>query len=109
MLLEQGMRELQDRQIVAKAVFKLTGRYILDDNFDYQRFNNSCNVFRMATSGDPAELKPGYTYTSFYKIDNIHLKTFWQVLSRTIATLQEMISNKWIDGMPICTPRGNAV
>merc|ERR1712178_392474 len=87
-----GMR----RQVMFKAVFKLTGRYMLTDGFDYKVFDNPHNVFKYASVGEAAERKPGYAYTCFFKISEPHVSLFHDMLLSMIRSLQML----WNKGMP---------
>jgi len=50
--------------------FKITGRYEINDEFDYTQYNNNLNVFKKHLSIKDKE----YYYTCFYKLDKSILK-----------------------------------
>lgn len=49
-----------------KNIFKISGRYTINDKFDYKIFDNEHNIFRKNTN----VLDRNYYYTCFYKISN---------------------------------------
>ena len=50
--------------------FKITGRYEINDEFEYNQYNNELNIFKKHLSIKDK----GYYYTCFYKIDKSILK-----------------------------------
>merc|ERR1711988_419531 len=98
MLLEQGLQELRRQQeaglapSMIKAVYKLTGRYTLNSEFDYATYDNTNNVFKYASVGAAAASKPGYAYTSFFKIHETHVQTYWDTMLSMISELQQMVA-----------------
>jgi len=91
LLLDQGMQWLEDRQIYAQNIFKLSGRYLLNANFSMGTFDNTQNVFKRPTFGDAHDLKPTYIYTSFFKVSHLHAHRFHEALRTIIASLKHMI------------------
>ena len=83
MMLDIGLRALKQEQVMYRAVFKLTARYVLNDKFDFSVFDHSHSVFKRATRG-PAANQPFYAYTSFYKISEPNVRQYHGELKRTI-------------------------
>ncbi|CAJ1409165.1 unnamed protein product [Effrenium voratum] len=93
MLLLQGLHALQKHQVMYEQLFKLTGRYLVNAKFDFQRFDNSHNIFKRATIGKSVEQqKPYYAYTCFFKIHYAHTEAFHSALSSVVSELKELIS-----------------
>jgi hypothetical protein len=53
--------------------FKLSGRYYLNDEFNYNIFNNNCNIFKKNMNITDRD----YYYTSFFKISNNFLQDYF--------------------------------
>ena len=51
MMLDMALDALEKTQLTYRNVFKLTGRYVLNDKFNYDTFDNQHNVFKRAVSG----------------------------------------------------------
>ena len=62
-----------------KNIFKISGRYYLNDNFDYNNFDNNDNIFKK--NKDLSEIK--YYYTSFYKISGNFCDEYFKLLNKT--------------------------
>ena len=60
-----------------KNIFKISGRYFLNDNFDYNKFDNNDNIFKK--NKELTEMK--YYYTSFYKISGNFSDDFFKLLT----------------------------
>jgi mannosyltransferase OCH1-like enzyme/glycosyltransferase involved in cell wall biosynthesis len=70
-----------------KNIFKLSGRYYLNDNFDYDVFNNNYqNIFTNWEKSDCSYC------TVFYKINGVYLNIFKDALMNSITNLEENIS-----------------
>ena len=54
--------------------FKISGRYVINDDFDYSAFDNQSNVFNKITG-----MSHNY-YTSFYKIHSSKFSTYAQTI-----------------------------
>lgn len=94
LLLQQGIDAVDRAEVVYGSLLKLSGRYTLNEHFDWEVFDNEYSVFKVATAGDSMKMadKAGrYTYTSFYKIHERHVPWFRAFLERTIQDLQQMI------------------
>jgi hypothetical protein len=63
--------------ITFKNMFKITGRYILNENFSFERFNNNKNNFKLAVEiiNKKKNIKD-YFYTCFYKINYNYFDIF---------------------------------
>ena len=64
-----------------KNIFKLSGRYFLNNNFNYDMFDNDFNVF---TNWDNS--KSSYC-TIFYKINNYYIDYYKNILINSINDL----------------------
>jgi hypothetical protein len=62
-----------------KNIFKISGRYYLNDDFDYNNFDNNDNIFKR--NNDLNEMK--YYYTSFYKISVDFCDEYFKLLNKT--------------------------
>ena len=62
-----------------KNVFKISGRYYLNNNFDYNKFDNDDNIFKRNNNLDNMK----YYYTSFYKISRFFFDDFFKLLKKT--------------------------
>ena len=69
-----------------KNIFKISGRYYLNTNFDYNKFNNNYNIF---TNWDDSNKS---LCTIFYKINYFYLPLFKEQLLNSIAELEEGFS-----------------
>ena len=59
--------------------FKITARYILNDNFNYNNYDNNENVFKRDYNLDYMK----YYYTCFYKISKKFLHEYFKILLET--------------------------
>jgi hypothetical protein len=55
-----------------KNFFKISGRYVLNDNFDYTKFDNTQNIFKKNNSVASKQ----YFYTCLYKISNKYFNNY---------------------------------
>jgi hypothetical protein len=53
--------------------FKISGRYFLNDEFNYNIFKNDCNIFKKNVNVPDRD----YYYTSFFKISNKFLQDYF--------------------------------
>lgn len=85
-ILLKGISELLKMKKNYKNIFKLSGRYYLNNNFDYNSFNNNKNIF---TNWDD-------TYTSyctiFYKINGNDIIFFKNAIKNSLEELRNNIS-----------------
>ena len=56
-----------------KNFFKISGRYLLNEEFDFNNFDNNCNIIKRNSSLKHIE----YYYTSFYKLNNKIVNKFF--------------------------------
>jgi hypothetical protein len=54
--------------------FKISGRYLINNSFEYNHFNNNQNIFKLNNKVRDRQ----YYYTSFYKLNNTTIKTFFK-------------------------------
>ena len=65
-------------------LFKITGRYIIDDRFDYKQYENDKSIFKRNNNiTDRA-----YYFTCFYKIGKLELEFFYETLSEIYQDIQ---------------------
>ena len=85
-ILLEGIDKLLSMKKNYKNIFKLSGRYYLNDNFNYKMFNNSKNIF---TNWDN-----NYTSycTIFYKINGSDIILFKNSIIESLEELKENIS-----------------
>ena len=73
---------LLKNNIVFKNMFKISGRYLLNKNFVFDKFNNNKNIFKLAIeviNQNPRVSE--YYYTSLYKISYNYFKEFCQAIT----------------------------
>ena len=73
------------KNIPFKHFFKISGRYILNNTFKYNIYNNDENIFKKNKDVTHDE----YYYTCFYKISNTKFKKFFN----NIMSLHNIIKN----------------
>jgi len=61
-----------------KHFFKLSGRYYINDTFDYQIYDNNLTIFKKNNTVTDRE----YYYTSFYKISIYKIIDYFKILSK---------------------------
>jgi hypothetical protein len=59
-----------------KNFFKISGRYTINKNFNYLKYNNNKNIFKKNNEISDRD----YYYTSFYKLDKDILKEYFEKL-----------------------------
>jgi hypothetical protein len=65
-------------------LFKITGRYLINDNFDYNVYNNENNIFKINEN----VLDRKYYYTCFYKISFKNYEFYNSVINNLIDEIQ---------------------
>ena len=75
-----------------KNFFKISGRYIINKNFNYSTYDNNKNIFKKNAN----VLDRDYFYTSFYKLDKSILKDYFNNLN-TLRNNKENYSSKGYD------------
>jgi hypothetical protein len=65
--------------------FKISGRYLINENFNYNIYDNDSNIFKK----NKKIIKDDYYYTSLYKISNKNFNSYINVIN----SLFEEISN----------------
>ncbi len=71
------LKKIDSRMI--NNIFKITGRYILNEHFNYNNYDNDKNIFKRDYSLDYMK----YYYTCFYKIDRNFLHEYFKILLET--------------------------
>jgi mannosyltransferase OCH1-like enzyme len=80
-ILLEGLNKLEKINKKYKNIFKLSGRYFLNHNFDYKIFDNNLNIF---TKWDNSN----YSYcTIFYKIHYDYIDYYKNILVKSIEDL----------------------
>jgi mannosyltransferase OCH1-like enzyme/glycosyltransferase involved in cell wall biosynthesis len=80
-ILLEGLNKLEKINKNYINIFKLSGRYFLNHNFDYQVFDNNLNIF---TKWDNSN----YSYcTVFYKINSDYIDYYKNILVKSIEDL----------------------
>lgn len=57
-------------------LFKISGRYIINETFNYDQYENSDNIFKQ----NPKVTDRKYYYTSFYKIGASYLPKYYNII-----------------------------
>jgi len=92
-LLLQGLAALEQHQVIFKQLFKLTGRYLINEKFRFDDYDNSFNIFKLAEIGRSVKLhKPYYAYTSFFNVYFEHVDSLQKALNQIVSDLTEMIA-----------------
>ena len=71
--------------------FKISGRYFINNNFDYTKFNNNYNIFKKNTDVSNRD----YYYTSFYKLNNTIIPYFFNKLIDTFNNKHRYINEDY--------------
>jgi hypothetical protein len=77
-----ALRYIQKLDI--KNFFKITGRYQVNQNFDYSKFNNEYNIFKKLTIW----WAKNACYTCFYKISQNNIKDYINVFNELYLEIQ---------------------
>ena len=94
-LLLQGLAALEQHQVMFKQLFKLTGRYLIGEEFRFGDYDNAFNIFKLADKGTALKLdKSYYACTSFFKIYFNHTGFFEDALNHIVSDLTQMIAKR---------------
>jgi len=66
-------------------LFKITGRYIIDERFDYKQYDNEKSIFKRNSD----IIDRAYYFTCFYKIGNSELNFFYETMSEIYQDVQQ--------------------
>lgn len=80
-----AIKYMKDNNIEYDNLFKITGRYWLSDNFNYNYFNND-NIVIHYINGDINN-----TCTSLYKLHKTNIENFMNFLNRNIHLMYQCI------------------
>jgi hypothetical protein len=69
--------------------FKITGRYELNEHFDYSKYDNRENIFKKHLSIKDKE----YYYTCFYKLDKSILTEVYDIFSIFVKDKEKYMNN----------------
>ncbi len=58
-------------------LFKITGRYIINEHFNYEIYNNNYNIFKLNNN----VVDRTYYYTCFYKISNTNYEFYFKIIN----------------------------
>ena len=80
---------------VIKSLYKISGRYLINNNFKYEKFDNKFNIIKK--NKDLKDIN--YYYTCFYKISKENIEGFFQKIKNAFnnknkyykLNLEEMI------------------
>ena len=64
--------------ITFSNLFKITGRYIINEKFDFKKYDNDKNIFKHNNSIEISK----YYYTSFYKISNANYSKYFNIIEK---------------------------
>lgn len=74
--------------------FKITGRYCINDNFNFNLFNVRKNFFKQ---NKIVRYSNNYYYTCFYKIDKNYLDKFIKIIDKIITNENDFLKLKYYD------------
>lgn len=74
------------KKINISNLFKISGRYFLNDHFDLTQYINDFNIFKQITDGGSYTNTPCY-YSFFYKIDKKYLLEYVNVFKNNVCKL----------------------
>ena len=86
-------------EIKFKNLFKITGRYLINEKFDFEKFNSNDN--NMFKKNDLIEID-NYYYTCFYKISNTNYNEYKNTV---IKTFEDNYINKYYEPLEVLFPR----
>lgn len=86
-------------------LFKISGRYKINENFDYNKFNNVDNNFKLNENVTNRK----YYYTSFYKISNVNYENYHNVINSLINDLNENNNYDNVDYEVFFPPKLNQI
>jgi hypothetical protein len=72
-----------------KNFFKITGRYEINAEFDYNQYDNNLNIFKKSLSIKEKE----YYYTCFYKLDKSILKEVQTIFDGFVKNKEKYMNN----------------
>ena len=77
--------------------FKISGRYLVNDNFNYTDYYNNDTIHNNIFKNANIPNKPTYYYTSFYKISNTNLQSYYNVNNELIQDYLDYKVDKNLD------------
>ena len=72
-----------------KNFFKITGRYEINADFDYNQYDNNLNIFKKSLSIKEKD----YYYTCFYKLDKSILKEVQAIFEGFVQNKEKYMNN----------------
>ena len=75
-----------NEKIRIKNIFKITGRYLINDNFDYKVYDNKHNIFKKNNNLKNIE----YYYTCFYKIHYYYIEKYKNNINECINKIKNI-------------------
>lgn len=81
------------KKITPINIFKITGRYLINDNFNYNDYDNEYNIFKLNMNVKDRQ----YYYTCFYKISNKNFTKYNTILNKLFNEIVIQKSNKYND------------
>jgi hypothetical protein len=72
-----------------KNFFKITGRYEINSDFDYNQYDNTLNIFKKSLSIKEKD----YYYTCFYKLDKSILKEVQAIFTGFVKNKEKYMNN----------------
>jgi hypothetical protein len=76
-----------------KNFYKISGRYLINDTFDYNDFNNDKSIFKKDLNNVKNNTKQNYYFTCFYKLDKNILIEYHNKLNYLLNNQIEYIDN----------------
>lgn len=84
-LLLNAINYLKENNIKYENFYKISGRYWLTNNFDYEKFNNTKIVY-VSEKNNKNDI-----YTSLYKLNHRHMDVYENFILNNIETLEKCI------------------
>ena len=77
------------KKLLINNLFKITGRYVINDNFDYDNYKNDHNIFKKNENVKDRK----YYYTCFYKISCNKFKNYKMIINNIFDKIVKDKSN----------------
>lgn len=98
-----AIKYIKDNNIQYDNLFKITGRYWLSNNFNYNNFNNN-NIIIHYINGDVNN-----TCTSLYKLHKINIDDFMDFLTRNVHLMFQCIGYEVLFAIFLKEPKLNNI
>lgn len=96
-LLLNAIKYLEENNIKYENFYKISGRYWLTDNFNYENFNNDKISYASSKTNE------NDVYTSFYKLNIKHIATYVKFIIENMSLLEKCICAEIFFGIFLST------